>query len=399
MFHSFHGKYKYRSEKSVPFACALRGQRGVIMDFRYAMLFALLIIPLASAAPSDAGKGRMISAAMADVKCKDAFTVGVMGPMSSTDPSMSPHMSSVQADEAQLQSYADHGDLAGFRNYVRQNYDPQMKSANQAVKDWRTANGRNPPAGNFTPGNLTGRTGPEMNATDRNFTGRNFTGRAGPDMNTTGNSPNAFRGDYPQLKATYDKCNLDALKDYANAKAQAYSEQLDDYAAKTASLNAKGMDVSGMNSLISDARSEVVTALQSDISSATDAQGVAAALKAHCLYDSCPQTGNFHFEAKWESEKLAQMLSVIKANNASANYTTQMSTVESDISTANSGLSAVDSAQYTSAQHDQIWDALNDAAKNLKEILSDMRSGGAKAPSENPIKTAAPKNPVKRAIR
>lgn len=338
MFRSFHGKYKYRSRKYKPSVrCAEQKNKGEPMDLKYAMLFALLMVPLASAALSDAVKGQGLEAAMADVECRNAFTIGVMDSVASVvpDEGLEAQKAALEADKAKLQSYADSGDTGGFRSYVRGTYDQHLRDARQAILGWRKDNARS----------------------------------------VTGAQHTSLRGAYAALRETYNACHLNALKSYGKAKAQAYGEALDRREEKLENLSAKGVDTHGLGALISQARSQVVSPLESAVDAASGILSYHNALKSYCLYDGCPEGRNFHFAAKWEAEKLRGILEVVKADPRSANYAAEIASAESGIATAESVVSAAGDSQFTAAQHDQLWNALSDASRKVKEILSGMRSG------------------------
>lgn len=341
MFHSFRGKYKYRSKKDRPSVRCAETQndekRSIRMDFRYAMLFALLMAPLASAALSDAVKGQGLEAAMADVECRNAFTIGVIDSAAAVAPDggLEAQKAALQADKAKLQSYADGGDTDAFRTYVRGTYDQHLRDARKAVLDWRKDNSKN------------------MTAAQRQ----------------------SLRDEYKSLRSTYNSCHLDALKNYGKAKARAYEEALDNHERKLENLSAKGVDTRGLGALISEARSQVVAPLKAGVDGAADTQSFHKALKSYCLYDGCSEGMNFHFAAKWEIEKLGGIIDVVKADSRSANYTSEIASAESDLATAGSVVSAAGDSQFTAAQHDELWNALNGASRKVKEILSGMRRG------------------------
>jgi hypothetical protein len=300
------------------------------MDFRYAFVFALLaLLPLSSAASPDAVKGQGLSAAMDDVKCKDSFMISVMDSVSSAlNVSFGSQVSSLQSDEGKLQAFADAGDVSGFRSFLKGTYDPDMKAARDAILDAR---------------------------------------KSGKD-----GSKGPARSAYGSLRQNYDSCHFNALKAHAQAKSQWYGSQLDSSEGKIGNLSSKGVETSGLNSIVGQAHSSVASQ-QNAINSATDAKGLRAALDGFCLYDGCAKGVNFHFAAKFEVEKLDRILSGLKADPKSANVTAQLDAASSDLTTASSILSSMGGAQGSVDQNTQLWSAIKDAAANIKKALSEMR--------------------------
>ncbi len=305
------------------------------MEWKYAMLFALLLaVPMASAA--NPVKGQLLNSALESIQCRNGFTSAYVSditnlPNVSGTSDMQNAVSAMQNDYTQLQNYAANNDASGFGAYVKGTYDPDVKTANDAIRNWRKAN------------------------------------KLSNDSRTT------LKSDYDQLKTTYQSCELTAVKDHANAKVQWYNDVMTYEQARDANLSAKGLDTSGLTTLITDAQNNYITPLQSAINSATDAKGVRSALDAYCLYDGCDKGSNDHFAAKVGIERLNEVMVKIQANNKSANFTTQIGVAQNDLSTANSALTTVGTSAYGPGQSDAVWNPIKEAATQIKEIVAGMR--------------------------
>ncbi len=307
------------------------------MEFKHAVLIALLLaVPLVSA---DSGNltSQYLSASAQQVKCKTDFMVGVINSITSTVSnagSLSPYASALQSDESQLQSYASSGDADSYRTYLQGTYDPEVKSARDAIVQWRLSDGRN----------------------------------------TTAAERLTIRSDYTSLRSAFDSCELSAVKDYADAKVNGYQAILADFQRKASDLSAKGIDTSNLTALISGAQSEIVDPLQSAISAANDSKGVETAIRSYCLYNGCKDGTNYHLAAKWNVDKLMAIESYVQSKPASANYTSQLGQVSSDLSSADAMLQGIGTSDYQPGQQAQVWDPIKDAAKVLTQVIHGMRA-------------------------
>ncbi len=307
------------------------------MEYKHAVLIALLLaMPLVSA---DSGNltSQYLSASAQQVKCKTDFMVGVIDSITSTvnnSGSLSSFASALQSDESQLQTYADGGQVDSYRSYLQGTYDPELKSARDAIVQWRLADGRN----------------------------------------TTASERQTLRSDYASLRSTFDSCELSAVKDYADAKVTGYQAILAEYQKKADNLSAKGIDTSNLTSLISQAQSTIVTPLQSALDSANDSKGVADAVRSYCLYNGCKNGTNFHFAAKWDIAKLTAIESYVQSKPASANFTSQLGQVTSDLTSASAMLQGIGTSDYQPGQQAQVWDPIKDAANVLTQVIHGMRS-------------------------
>jgi hypothetical protein len=133
-------------------------------------------------------------------------------------------------------------------------------------------------------------------------------------------------------------------------------------------LSAKGIDVSSLNKIISDATAQIITPLQNAVSSANDATSINNAIKGYCLFDGCANGINFHLAAKFEIAKLQIAFNKINSNqNVSQTSITQLQT---DITTASGILTQVGTGQYSQDQNTGLWNAIKDAYNVIKTILN-----------------------------
>jgi len=136
-------------------------------------------------------------------------------------------------------------------------------------------------------------------------------------------------------------------------------------------LSARGIDVSGMESVKSEAMSSVVTPLQSAISSG-NADAVKAELHDKCLGNGQPYSD--HFFAKTDLAALTATGAKIGASTDNATIQQQLADANAKLSSAQGTLNVVGTNPYTSDQQSQIWDNLKAASDGLKTILKELNS-------------------------
>jgi len=315
------------------------------MDWKYAMLFALLFVPLVSAAPQGYGpgvpvgkgavrytNGEGLASAMDVVNCRTDFTVGVLDSMIDRVPEasvLSDNVEELDADTAQLQGYTDAGDVDGFKTYLRATYEPHLRDAKQEVLEVRRT------------ANLSNDTRTEL------------------------------RSDYGALRTQYDGCNFNGLKRAAQAKVDSYDRFLDKAEERANNLSAKGVETSGLLGLISDARSQIVGPLQSALAAADNSSDVKDAFGQYCLFNGCPEGMNFHFAAKYELEKLDAILDAVDENATAAGLGDDVAAIQGYIDSAQSALDAAGTSQFNDKG---VWNDIRDASNGLKDLLAALRS-------------------------
>lgn len=268
-------------------------------------------------------------------KCATDFYSGVISSMNSLNSSnnssnsLNSSLTQMQNDVDQIQTYANEGNRNSLNQYVKNNFQPDHSTIKNTISGWRTANVRN----------LT------------------------KDQRST------LLSQYNQLKANYDTCYLNSIKDFANGRINYFNNVLNVYQKKIDALSAKGADVSSLNQIISNAKTQIIDPLQAAINSATNASSINQVVKEYCMFDGCANGTNFHLAAKFEVAKLQIALNTISSNtNLSQN--SKITQLQNDITDANSVLSQVGTNAYTSSQDIQLWNDINDAYKVIRLILS-----------------------------
>ncbi len=297
---------------------------------------ALLLLGMLPAAALAAGNqtgnmtGAGLASAAAAAECRSAFTVGVINSLTTAVPetaaTLGQYATTLPADAAQLQTLAANKDVEGYKSYVQGTFNPDMQAAHQAI--------------------VTAR--------------QSYRG----DKNVTKGIRDTLKNDYQNLQQQFQACHLDTVKQFDDAKVQAYNAELDQYQARADQLKAKGIDTTTLDQIITDARTNYVTPLQQAEANATDGQNLSRAVRAYCLFNGCKDGQNDHLAAKFEIQRLALLDGYFQGVwNLTAD---QVSAVQAKLSAASSTLSAAGTAVYQGTQSSDVWDNIKAAAQTLR---------------------------------
>lgn len=306
------------------------------MNWKHAALALIIFATLSNAAgQTNELKDRQLAVAVEDVKCRVNFTVAVLDSIirNSANASFLTHyIKPLQNDESQLQTYANNGDVDGFRNYTENEFDPDLRIAARAIVVW----------GNIHGGSLSN------------------------------NSKQAIRLAYVQLRSTFETCQLNALKELAEAKIDFYNSTIKFYRAKIANLTAKDVRTSGLTAIVTGAQAQIITPLQSAVDNATNATELMYAMRQYCLFDGCQAGTNYHIATKFEIEKLGRITDAISSTASSYGFGDNLTQAQNYLSNARSALGGIGTAPYTSQQQDAIWNNIGNAAQAILDIIKNL---------------------------
>lgn len=273
--------------------------------------------------------------ALNNSECKLNFSMGVVNLMSSFLPnySFAQYTTKLQSDFSQLQGYVLNDNQSLYRNYINSQFDPDLKATSEAVQEyWRT------PAYN----------------------------------NLTRADKLKFRAGYNSLKTNYDVCFVGSLRNLGGGRINNFYNEIRVYQNESDKLAAKGVDVSALNQILSDAKSQIQV-VQSKLNTATTPQEVQQAIQSFCLFDGCENGTNFHLEAKWDIAKLNIALTRIQNNTNSTNFSDNITQLETAINNAKSALTSVGTSSYTDVTKKEVWDNIKLAENLILEITKLLR--------------------------
>jgi hypothetical protein len=305
-------------------------------------LLPLALLVLAMPAMAASGDQAVLTGSYDSVSCHTAMEVGVISSIDNAvqQASLSSYGDTLTTDTSTLQGYATSGDTTDFRSFLRGTYEPDLQSANQAIRGAR----------------------------------QDFR-----QWNVSKDTILGIRQSYNASLAQYQSCNMNAIQEVGNARVTQFQDVLSNYTGMMNALSAKGVDTSGMSTAISNAQNNIVTQLQSALSSATTAQGMRQAIASFCLADGCPNGTNGHFYANFAIAKEQGILNLVSPNATADGLSTQVSQAQSYITSAQTALTAVGTDKYDPTQEQAVWNNLQDAASSIKGILKSMRNGNTTA--------------------
>lgn len=305
----------------------MRGRLGIL--FFITLLFLIVFI----SAENNSNNTVELQHVYDNLKCRVDFYYGVTNSMSDIRSSNSLNQTTLrlQSDLAQVQTYAEAGNRDALGKYVKDNFESDHSTIKDSISSWRESNVRN----------------------------------------LTREQKASLLSQFNQLKKDYDTCQLNSLIGMANGRINYFQNVIETYQKKIDALSAKGIDVSSLNQLISDAQAQIIDPLQTAINSSNNLASINQDLKMYCLFDGCPNGINFHLAAKFEVAKL--QIGLDKISNANVSQTS-IAQLQTDITTANSILTQVGTAKYTSSQNTQLFNAIKDGYNVLRAVSTENKS-------------------------
>jgi hypothetical protein len=305
------------------------------------LLFLVSIILLQGLVLADSGNSALSSLQLQNAakiaECKTTMINDViksLGSMTSSS-TLAGYSSQLSKDLSQLQAYAGAGSKDSFKNYLKNNYDSDYKTAKEAIQTLRKNPGKN------------------ISAADRA----------------------SLKSSYGLALQTFQGCQKDSLKSYSDGRVTSFNSQLDAYQKKADYLKSKGADTSSLDKIVQDAKDQIITPLQTDLGAATTREEIELALKSYCLFNGCQNGTNFHLAAKFSIAELNIVVTRISNTTWANNFTTQLSQVNSDISAANDALTSVGTDKYLDDQEQAVWNNIKSARDLLKQIKP-AKNGG-----------------------
>jgi hypothetical protein len=267
------------------------------------------------------------------VNARVGLTAGVMADIVSLVPQASDlnaHVDKLNADLATLDGYVAAVDVSGFNSFVSGTVNPDMRAADQAIVADRT---------HYREWNVTLATRQQL------------------------------KDKYDARIATYQSRVAIVTADLGNLRLAEYNDAVAKTTDHMATLTAKGVDVSGIQAVVSGARTSVIGPLQSAVSSGS-ADLIRAELKDKSLGNGAPYS--YHFWAKKGIEATTAIIAKLADNATKAGYGAQIADVNAKIAAARSALDSTGTNPYTAAQQDSVWSNLKAAAEELKTIIREL---------------------------
>jgi hypothetical protein len=303
-----------------------------IMIAMAVLLVAAVAIP-SFAREASANDQQVLQLRYDSVSARVGFTTGVMADLVSLVPQASDlntHIDRLNVDLSTLSGYVSAGDASGFNSFVSGTINPDMQAAHQAMADART---------HYREWNVSLQTRQEL------------------------------RTMYDARKATFDAQMQAVTVQLGNIRLGNYNDAVAKCNDQMTRLSVKGVDVSGMQAVVTGAEANVITPLQTAVASG-NAVEVRAQLKDKSLGNGAPYS--YHFWAKKDVASTSAIAMKIADNATLAGYGDQLADVNAKIAAAQSALDTVGTNPYTAAQQDSVWNNLKAAAEGLKNLIKEL---------------------------
>jgi len=274
---------------------------------------------------------------MDHINCRINFVTNVVNSLAVTAPDTFPdpstYLAPLQKDQAQLQNYTNSGDVASFRAYIKNNFDPDFRQFKISV------------IGQF---------------------------------NKTKFSPDALasiKKNFALYKAENERCAFKALNEYATEKVNVYLDIITQYQLKMFSLSSKGIDIYPLVTLLQKENSQIIIPLINVVNTVNPnfnaSSELRVALNNYCLFDGCLNGINGHLAANFEATKLQIILNYMKHNTKYTDATEMLSQAQNSLNNAQSMLILIGTSSYLSPiQADEVCGNINATAKTLRSVVS-----------------------------
>jgi hypothetical protein len=252
--------------------------RTEIISFTSVVVLLFMLPSISSA--SQVSNQTLLNYSYQNLLCKTDFTFGYATNVIAVteNGTINSQVTALETDTATAKADLYLGNASVYTNYVQNTYDPQLKLVGSDIHATISARGLS-----LSQSNLT-----------------------------------QLFSDYNKSKAAYLNCSSNTLKAFAQARINQYKWDISSAENKTAKLQAKGLNVSNLESLALSANTTIVVPLQNAVSASTNSSQIQAALQRYCLYDGCKNGTNFHFAAHYALDTLVDTATEISAKiNAS----------------------------------------------------------------------------------
>jgi len=306
--------------------------------WKNSVLFVLALLLMSPIFAHDADNGKReygMQARYDHIVCQTDFAThsvdNVVSHVPDTTTQLNPYKEEIATEVSTLKGYLDTGNKEEFNKYLKETLHPKLRDLTKEIKD-------------------------------------SYKGKNNKDLDK--DTKQAIRDQFKTDKKTMATCIANTAKDFAQGKITHMQDDLNEWNKKLDNLSARGIDVSEMKQIVSDAQSSVVDPLSSAVSG--NADELKDALHKYCLGNGCKV--NFHFFAKIYIARLNMMLEHIEGTNKTLDAN-MLAQVKSDISAASSALSSVGTSAYTDQTRAAVWDNIKKASEDLRALIKSARSG------------------------
>lgn len=344
LFHLFRETYKYRSKGAISvllFAEHKNNKKVKKMENGKAIMVPVLLlfaVSAVSAAGFEYDETPMLLAVHDNAKCRVDFTSDLIDSMVEESPeeeNLTEYQDTLNEDLDELYDLAEEGDREGFKEYMRNTFEPNFRDAKQAMRESRD----------------------RIREGEEQGQGKMW----------------RLRNEYLEHLEDYEGCHYESMKGIAEERVNWMNAVLEHWSERADDLADKGVDTSEMEDVIEDAEETIVDAFEDEVESATTGYGVRKALGGYCLGNGCPNGVNHHFYAKAEIAKLGGILDYLEEDAEEAGLGNMVGEAQGYLDSADGGVQDTGQNQYGQGVSETVWDNIRSAAETLRDIFSELR--------------------------
>ncbi len=297
----------------------------VVFGIAGILFFSILILGIVIAQEDAADtkikdtKRNDFNARLEHISCRIDLTKKQIDLLSGVDSNLSSYKTALDADVAKLKEFADVSDNKGFNDYLTKTLKDDLKKAVMAVKDAK---------GDFRKSNLT----KEEKAT--------------------------LRDNHKTAISAFADCVSKADKDLVDARTEHLGKWIEKWNNIISKMKEKGFDTTGMESVVSDAQTKLLPALDAIKSASTKETRKTAMENARNLH--------LHLWARFEIARIKSYLSFIETDAVAKGYQTDVNVIKEKLSGATN--LASEGKKYGPGEFESTWKAIRDTAQLLKDL-------------------------------
>ncbi len=306
---------------------------GRLMFLGFAILILLTTSFIVIAQESDDGNAEVktskrndFNARVGHIMCRVDLTKSQIDLLSAVDSNLSSYKAALDADIAKLKEFAEAMNHKEFDKYFTTTFKDDLKKAVDAIKDAKI---------DFRKSNLT------------------------MEEKTT------LKQNHKTVIAAFANCTNKAEKDLADKRVDHLDKWIMRWEKVIAKMKGKGYDTTEMESVVSDAKTKLVPALQAIKDATTKEARKTAMQNARNLH--------LHLWARFEIARIKSYLNSVDDNAAAKGYQAEVDAINAKLDEA--AKLAVSGKKYGPGEFEDTWKAIKDAAKMLKDLNKKLKEG------------------------
>lgn len=291
------------------------------------ILFLLMLgIVFAEDENVNGSKRNDFNARLAHINCRVQLTETQLGLLMKINSNLSSHKALLDADYAKLQEFANALNHKEFNKYFTTTFKDNLKNATKDIKESKK---------NFRKGNLTN------------------------------DEKKTIKDEHKTAIAEYADCINKADKDWAEARGGYLNSWLNKWKNIISKMKEKGYDTAEMESVISDAETKLLPAIEAVKNASSKEEKKSAKESARNLH--------LHLWARFESARIKSYLSFIESDAIAKGYESDVTAIKAKLDEASA--LAVSGKKYKEGEFESVWKVIKDASQMLKELNKKVKRG------------------------